>query len=268
MPPQSAPKKAAPKSRRPAPILVINRHNLFGWLVVGIVGCGLMFAAGVMVGRDTMPVRFDMERLDRKLANLKQSVLSSTVEPIDVIENMKTDSLPAVQAGKPHTLAPKYAKSDIEETPVSPPALEPEAKQAEARAPAGKASGKETGDGGAPEPKADAADQPTPIKKAAAEKPEPAEDLPEAAAALRGKTKYGFAIQVASLKNAESAGKVRDRFLAKGYPAYCRRARINGSIYHRVRIGPYPSRENAQKDRESLADAGVDAILVVVDSAR
>ena len=58
---------------------------------------------------------------------------------------------------------------------------------------------------------------------------------------------------------------VRDRFLAKGYPAYVKKADVNGKIWHRVRIGPYPSKEKARKDLQSLTDAGVSGMIFLAE---
>jgi cell division septation protein DedD len=66
-------KKALPK--RAAPFLTIDNSNLFGWLMSCFIVCGCMFFLGVMVGRNSAPVQFDVDRIEEKLSNLQVSVL-------------------------------------------------------------------------------------------------------------------------------------------------------------------------------------------------
>jgi len=259
------------KKKGASPIFIINRHNIAGWLIVGVMACGLMFVTGVMVGRNTMPIRFDMQQLDEKLANLKQSVLTTKIKAIDVIENLKKDRMPEAKPHDPYTLEPKYAKSgDISEAPVAPEAL-------------GKGSDRETGPADKPaSARGDSAPENMETTEPGDGQPPPEQPVEtktalnknirdQAAASQKTKrsTPYeptdGYAIQVASLKNSESAYKVRDRFLGKGYPAYCSKASVNGTIYHRVRIGPYPNREKARKDFKNLTEAGVNAMIFLID---
>lgn len=265
-------KKPAPKKSGGTPIFVINRQNLVGWLLVGVMACGLMFVAGVMVGRNTMPIRFDMQQLDEKLANLKQSVLTTKIKAIDVIENLKRDGLPEVKSGDPHTIEPKYGKSGhTAQTPVTPAALDDNS--GSEKNPADNADSDEMAAASEKEPAAKPVAAAPPAEQM--EKSEPdrnktarqqaAKPAPtkESGSAAGGGDRY--AIQVASLKDPGSAYKVRDRFLEKGYPAYCKKASVNGVVYHRVRIGPYPDKGKARKDFESLSEAGVGAMIFLVD---
>ncbi|MFO7840156.1 MAG: SPOR domain-containing protein [Desulfosalsimonadaceae bacterium] len=263
-----AQKKRAPKKASgPLPILVIHRKNLAGWLLFLVFSCGLMFVCGVMVGRNTMPLRFDMDSLDAKLANLKRSVLSAKkVEHIDVMENLKKNRLPESRPQPSRTLSPKHGKPEGIQKAQAPKAKEEKTSEGSGRT---QARAEKT----APPKKAAGQDSAGPA--AGKQKPEKApEQSRPSAQSSSGKAdsggpakKSGYAIQVASLKDPESAGKVRKRFLAKGYPAYCRKAEVNGITYHRVRIGPYPSREKAGEDRRNLADAGVDAMVFLIDGS-
>jgi len=274
--------KTAKKSATPPPILVINRQNIIGWLLVGVMGCGLMFLTGVLVGRNTMPLRFDMEALDEKLGNLKQSVLTNKIEAIDVIENLKSNRMPQVKPDDPHTLTPKYEKGEVHQA-----AVKPEASPAkEAAAPEGRAGeAAEAGraDSAGKQQEAQSSPPPEPVEtKRARRKPAQAaapetdqatdretdREAGRKTAAARPVQAGGYTIQIASVKDPENAGKVRDRFLEKGYPAYCQKATVNGSTFHRIRIGPYPSREAAKKDYQSLEEAGVSAMMFLVDNSQ
>ena len=74
-----------------------------------------------------------------------------------------------------------------------------------------------------------------------------------------------YAIQVASLRELDKANDVRDKFRARGYPAYCQSSEVRGVIWHRVRIGPYPDRHTADQDCMRLKEVGVDALVFVLE---
>lgn len=262
--------KTAKKSASPAPILVINRQNIIGWLLVGVMGCGLMFLTGVLVGRNTMPLRFDMEALDEKLANLKQSVLTNKIEAIDVIENLKSNRLPQVKPDNPHTLTPKYEKTETHKAAVKPEAL-PSGETADAEGQTVKKADPAQAAAEKTQEKTQADKPSAPVETKRARRKPAAEAAPKTArkpTAARPVQAGGYTIQIASVKDPENAGQVRDRFLEKGYPAYCQKATVKGSTYHRIRIGPYPSRQAAKKDYQSLEEAGVSAMLFLVDNSQ
>jgi len=71
-----------------------------------------------------------------------------------------------------------------------------------------------------------------------------------------------FAIQVASLKDPEKARQLMNKFKEKGYPAFCQSSEVAGATWHRVRIGPYPDRELADRDQIRLKAAGVDSLVI------
>jgi len=266
--------KAAQKKAAPRPIFIINRGNVLGWIFLAFFACGLMFVLGVLVGRDQAPIRFDIERLDEKLAHLKQSVLTNQeIKPFDVLENLKKDGIPEAAETDPHTVAPRYAKKDISGEPVSPEALKPEPEARASETPSGKTTDKipdtESGESSPPpeetESKPDSTRNTASVKKPAVSKPQKSASAQTAAS--RNVDRDGYAIQIASLSDPESAATVRDRFLAKGYPAYVRKADVNGKTWYRVRIGSYPSRDKARKDLKSLSEAGVSAMIFLREGA-
>ncbi|MCU0597847.1 MAG: SPOR domain-containing protein [Desulfobacterales bacterium] len=73
-----------------------------------------------------------------------------------------------------------------------------------------------------------------------------------------------YTIQVASLREADKANIVKDKFREKGYPAYCQSSPVRGEVWHRVRIGPYPDRAIAEKDCRRLEEAGFDVLMFTV----
>lgn len=267
------PKKSGPAAnrRKPAPYIVIGKGNLFGWLFACFFICGCMFFLGVMVGRNTAPVQFDVDRLAEKLSRLPASVLKAEAdttkadaplpEPLEmpvindaIIDHLKDRHNPPeiYEQYIPPVLTPKYAKTPPKEKPA-PPAAATSAPEP-APAPAVAVLTPEipkTADAPAPEI--------TPIseKKAEIEPPAlpPERAVPESA-------ESAFAIQVASLQDAEKARMLMSRFQEKGYPAFCQSSQVDGVTWHRVRIGPYPDRTLAARDQERLKAAGVDSLVI------
>ena len=57
----------------------------------------------------------------------------------------------------------------------------------------------------------------------------------------------GYAVQVSSLKNLDIARIEARKMVDQGYPAFITRARIGGSSRYRVLVGPFTSRQDADK---------------------
>lgn len=206
--------------------------NAGGWLVLLLFTSACMFILGVLVGRNSAPLHFDMENLENKLSELEVSVLADkdgaqteeqeipdeiSFEFYDKLkENTKIDEY---AAGRPRVLAPKYEKPQPSEI-----------------GPLRTASGKE----------ADAAG------------PAPAE--------YSGESEKKYAIQVASLRDPEKGEQVREKFSGKGYPAFTQMAVVEGKgRWCRVRLGPYINRKQAEDDLARLQKAGMDAMIVLND---
>ena len=51
----------------------------------------------------------------------------------------------------------------------------------------------------------------------------------------------GFVVQVASTVDADEAKETVARFVGYGYPAFPQAAQVEGTVWYRVRIGPYPT---------------------------
>jgi cell division septation protein DedD len=273
-----AAKKPAP--RKPAPHLIINNTNLFGWIISVFFVCGCMFFLGVMVGRNTAPVQFDIDRLLKNVSGLPDSILKTEtpetlqVPPINqaaeidlpeindaIIEHLKDrDNPPEIyEQYIPPVLTPKYAKTPpVQEKPAPAPATEtkPACPPAETVA----------------ETVAELTPEIRPTSNILAPKvaPEPEKKMmppvpPPPPKPVEPKlTGSEFAIQVASVQDAEKARMLMTRFREKGYPAYCQSSAVDGVTWHRVRIGPYPDRTLASRDQERLKAAGVDSLVIAM----
>lgn len=100
--------------------------------------------------------------------------------------------------------------------------------------------GRDTADEEGGEAIAAATPAPTPVRPAAATTPEP-----RVAAGQ-------VVIQVFSSPEQDQAEKVRDRLVRGGHKAYLSPVQVSGRTMHRVRIGPFDSRGDAQKVAEQV----------------
>jgi DedD protein len=66
-------------------------------------------------------------------------------------------------------------------------------------------------------------------------------------------------VQVAAVKNAEDAGVLIDALRRRGYPVSEQREAADGLVH--VRVGPFASREEANRWRDKLLDDGYNAIV-------
>ncbi len=65
-----------------------------------------------------------------------------------------------------------------------------------------------------------------------------------------------YTIQVASSENRESAEHERERLEAAGYPAVIEETTIEGDDWHRVRVGEFPTRSQAEDFAEEMIEDG------------
>ena len=220
------------KTGFPESTLKGSRGSAAGWMMMLFITSAFMFILGVMVGRNTVPVHFDMNTLDEKLSQLQSSVLSeksgqengTSVFPEQISFEFydrlrEKNDIDEYAMGRPRVLAPKYQKQDLSEIRI--------------QQPAGRAARK-------PEP---------------ARAPGPGHDEKPA-------EKF-YAIQVASLRDSQKAETIRDKYKSRGYPAFTQTAVVEGKgRWSRVRIGPYTDRSQAENDLLRLQKAGVDAMLL------
>jgi len=74
-----------------------------------------------------------------------------------------------------------------------------------------------------------------------------------------------WAVQVASLDSESKAVKLTEKLKKRGYPAFTYRAVVKGSVFHRVRCGPFESRAAAEAAKRSLVEKEkIDAFLTTV----
>ena len=104
------------------PFIVLNRRKLTGWIIAILFLCAWMFVLGVLVGRDTAPVKFDIQQLlhSRDDSNTEAQVKEQGQPPKDSVavkdktklrfyehlpEDQKDTSVPDIKA--PQIAEPK-----------------------------------------------------------------------------------------------------------------------------------------------------------------
>jgi DedD protein len=94
-------------------------------------------------------------------------------------------------------------------------------------------------------------------EKQAASKPATAPEPKAKAADARDSAEAKpFVVQIAALADADKARDIQHELAAKGLKAYTEKIRSGGAEVTRVRVGPFPSREAAEKERTRLKALG------------
>lgn len=193
-----------------------------------------MFFLGVMVGRGTAPVRFDIQALQKELATLRDTVVRNEQAAMETAlrgedEKAAFGFYEALEKDGPDTAGPDVpAHRDAPADSATVPHKAPAAIMAKKKGVTG-------------EPDAGA----TPAKR-----------QPQAASS------GNLTIQVASLKEAEAARQVVAKLVKEGYPAYLSKRNIADQAWYRVQVGRYENRQQAAADMDRLTKAQLEPILV------
>jgi len=229
-------KKKTPEFKKP--FIVLNRRKVFGWSIVIFFLCAWMFVLGVLVGRDSAPVKFDIAKLQQKLERpdsetLKKEEEKTSKEPAAVRDKTKLEFYEALPEDRSDTTIPDIEKPDVVSKKIE-------------SAPKKNDTGSEKKDQSSQGAGTDAAQ---PDKAAVQSKAEPSGKI--------------YTVQVAAFKNPEDADKFIAKLKAKGFPAYRAIGKISGQgIWFRVRTGEYKSRVQARSTLEKLKKFGMKPILV------
>ena len=208
-----------------------------GLLLLLIFVSGWMFFLGVLVGRGTAPVRFDIDTLQKELAALKAADIKkqlSRVEGGSDSAQLKKDLgfYEALKDTKDD--GKKYNRRKSDKTSVKSPSSPKTVSRVKK-----KVSQSKTAQNQAPrEPKTAASDK-------------------------RIESNKNLTIQAASFKDPKDADKMVAKLKKKGYPAY----KIIGvvpekGVWYRVRIGYYDSRNEAAAMMKKLQKGGLKPYIV------
>jgi len=245
---QKAKSKSPPRSR--------NRRIAWGRYVAIVLIAAWMFGLGVLVGRGTAPVKFDIQKLTRELEDLIAADLKKQLEPVelDTAETKTKTKLEFYEElKKSGPIAPGPPPRNVSRQPkeTQPPdnsshaedSSPLEQKEPTAATAAKKSVTKPVGqsEGGNPRSANAAADRPL------------------------GSTR-NVTIQAASLKDLGEADAMVKKLKARGYPAYKTIALVPGKgIWFRIRVGRYSSRDAAGDVARKLKKEGYRPILIKAD---
>jgi cell division septation protein DedD len=223
------------------------------WPLVGLLAlCGWVFFLGVLVGRGTAPIEFDLQALESKLQSLRQQILREQESQLQAYSE---------GSGPPSDLEFYEALKGAQEAPR----IKPDTVANMERAADGAAAPLADADTGVKRPRAGLkpklSARPAPVPSAAstpAAAPAPA-GPPAAAPAAQGP----LAIQVASLQEADRADQMVQRLRAQGFAAYKATVTIPGKgVWYRIRVGSFQHREEAAATLQGLEARGLHPILV------
>jgi septal ring-binding cell division protein DamX len=213
-----------------------NKIHLYDRLLKGRIGLYLtilfisswMFLLGVLVGRGTAPVKFDIEKLSKELAQLKKADMQKQMARV------KIDS----DAFQSKTDLEFY--EELKKTKKIPGTRNQKVKS-EGNATSGK--------------KPQQVQRKSPDKNSS--KSKSTHKIPPAT------TEKNLTIQAASLKDRQEAQELVDKLKKKGYLAYKTIGYVpEKGVWFRVRVGQYGSREEASNTLKRLKKDGYDPFLV------
>jgi cell division septation protein DedD len=208
-----------------------------GWLLLLLFVSAWMFFLGVLVGRGTVPVKFDIDKLQRELAALKADDIKKQLSRVEISSDstqLKKDfgfyeALKDTKDDSKRSSGRKDGQTSGESLSVSKTSAKKKKKVSPSNPSRNDASRKATS---------------TPSDKGI--------DGPKT-----------LTIQAASFKDPKDADKMVAILKKKGYPAY----RIIGvvpekGVWYRVRIGNYSSKTEASTTMKKLQKVGLKAYLV------
>ena len=229
------------------PFLVLNRRKLFGWGIAIFFLCAWMFVLGVLVGRDTAPLKFDIKALQQKMSDTHGQ--PQTAQP---------DEAPSeAVAVKDKTKLGFYERLPEDQQDIKVPEIK--------KQPADRQKSLEASDSTAVDastnPPARKPDQNT----APSSKPPAIEKKKkEPPAATQSKSSGSvYTVQAAAVKKMADADRLVTELKEKGYAAYRTMGKVpDKGIWFRVRVGKYQSRSEAQKTLQKLRKLGLEPIVV------
>ena len=229
------------------PFLILSRRAVTGWACFLFFVCAWMFIIGVLVGRDTAPVKFDIAGIQKKLEatreELKKKEQLRTQGKSEVVtDKTKLDFYEALRDNRVDTQIGKKKPSLSTKKKIDSPS--------EKKPPAKKS----------PE-----------VEKRVVKKTEPPKTLPpkplrKPPADSKSKARSSasaYTIQVASVKNVRDADRLVADLKNKGFRAYRAIGKIPGKgIWYRVRVGNYKNKASAGRTLNKLKKTGLKPIVI------
>jgi cell division protein FtsN len=233
--------KKVPLAKKP--LLVLSRRAVLGWGGVIFLICAWMFVIGVLVGRGTAPVKFDVDKLQERFNASKQNLAKQEQGRMQKDVGIEKDK---TQLDFYEALEENREDVKIYKTKPSQEAIKKEDPPVEKKLPI--TDGK-SAKSNIQTSKTVPAKPPSKQQIASKSKAEPAVNV--------------YTIQAASVRAAGDADKLIAKLKAQGFPAYRAIGKIPGKgIWYRVRVGEYKSRADARRMLEKLKKAGIQPIIV------
>jgi cell division protein FtsN len=207
-------------------MLQLTGRGITLWLCLIFLVCGWMFVLGVLVGRGTAPVNFDIQAIQKELVALKESMLKKEKDVIELhLEKGQTkNTLEFYEALKEKTKNDTIDMPAKKEKPAPSKTIAPPVKQGEVR-------------------------PPTPSMKENKQR--------------RPQKGGGLAVQVASTKDPKSANHMVAQLHKKGYPAFIMKAEIpEKGTWYRVRVGYFNSKAEAESVQRQLQQEKLEGLIV------
>jgi len=218
-----SPKKESSKKQTPKGRIL--------WIGLTLFVCAWMFVLGILVGREMIPVKFDIEKLQSELAALKEAVIKKELDQYKIDSNTDDSK---TKMGFYETL-----KKTGDEAGLKNDTIKLQEKS---------------------EPKKIASLQNKKLPTQETD-PDPKEKALDSKKATQNNNK--FTIQIASLKDSGIADKLVSRLKKGGYPAYRSIGKVPGKgIWYRVRVGYFNSRSEAGPTLDRLKKEKIEAIII------
>jgi cell division septation protein DedD len=228
----------AEKDANKKPSKTTSRRAKAGWVVAVFFIAAWMFGMGVMVGRETAPVRFDLDQLKKTLESLLRAPRAPQknappVESTEMKDKTKLDF---------YEVLPKN-REDADVNLPKPPSPGPASVKAEPPSPKF-----------AETPAQARADKPPTVPAAP---PAPKTEKPAPAPG------QAFTVQVSAVKSEEEARRTVDRLRQRGYAAHVEATAMpDKSTWYRVRMGEFPTKESARGTVDRLQKDGFGPMVV------
>ena len=253
-------KRKEPEFKKP--FYVLSRKKIAGWFLIILFLCAWMFILGILVGRGTAPVKFDIAALEKKIEAAKngdgsdQGKAPATQQPVTVEDKTKLEFYEALKDNKVDTNIPALNKKKDVGSGADKPAEKAVSDKTQKKTIASSASQKPASKKAEPQ-KAGAAASPQ-KKKPPIEKERSAGIAPTSA---KGPV---YTIQAASVKDPKDADRLVEKLKKRGYPAYRVIGKVPGKgVWFRVRIGEYRSKSEAGIVMNKLKKDGIEPMLVM-----
>lgn len=236
------------------PFIVLTRRKIAGWFFLIFFLCAWMFVLGVLVGRGTAPVKFDIAAIETKLADstktgsAEQPQTQAQKDDLAVKDKAKLDFYEALKENREDVKTPALQQPKVVEREIK----EPVEKTVAQKPAAGKT-----------EPANTVTQESSPA--GVSKKTVPEQEQQKAAAVAKTNTAGPtYTIQAASVKDIKDADRLVEKLKKAGYPAYREIGKIpEKGVWFRIRIGQYKSKAEAADVLDKLKKEGLKPILVM-----